>query len=204
MRVMTRLLRIDRDGNLVDARLSETRVLDAARRFFRHAVATVGHGPARVTTDGHDAYPRAIREAFSSQAMCAAIRSRTAAAAMCSRFCSAVNISTSWRRRASTAANLCASCPRSMLPAHLHAGVTDDMSKRATRSFRPDRPRRPRGQCSTGGSELCRKRVLSAQCRYCALTGRMAPRRAPVLGGGFDAPPPNRYTVLLASTFGAW
>ncbi len=55
---------IDRDGNLVDAMLSETRDLDAARRFLRQAVATVGHGPARVTTDGHDAYPRAIREAL--------------------------------------------------------------------------------------------------------------------------------------------
>ncbi len=48
---------IDRDGNLVDAMLSETRDLDAARRFLRQAVATVGHGPARVTTDGHAAYP---------------------------------------------------------------------------------------------------------------------------------------------------
>ena len=53
---------IDRDGNLVDARLSETRDMDGAQRFFRQAVATVGHRPDRVTTDGHDAYPRAIRE----------------------------------------------------------------------------------------------------------------------------------------------
>ncbi|HSH82280.1 MAG TPA: DDE-type integrase/transposase/recombinase [Herpetosiphonaceae bacterium] len=50
------------DGALVDARLSEARDLAAARRFFRQAVATVGHLPERVTTDGHDAYPRAIRE----------------------------------------------------------------------------------------------------------------------------------------------
>ena len=35
---------IDRFGALVDVRLSETRVI-----------------PARVTTDGHDSYPRAIR-----------------------------------------------------------------------------------------------------------------------------------------------
>ncbi len=53
---------IDREGNLVDALLSETRDLDAARRFFRQAVDTVGRLPERVTTDGHDAYPRAIRE----------------------------------------------------------------------------------------------------------------------------------------------
>ena len=33
-----------------------------AQRFFRQAVATVGQRPDRVTTDGHDAYPRAIRE----------------------------------------------------------------------------------------------------------------------------------------------
>ncbi len=53
---------IDRDGNLVVARLSETRDLEAAQQFFRQAVATVGHLPERVTTDGHDAYPRALRE----------------------------------------------------------------------------------------------------------------------------------------------
>jgi transposase-like protein len=34
----------------------------AARGFFRQAVATVGQLPERVTTDGHDADPRAIRE----------------------------------------------------------------------------------------------------------------------------------------------
>ena len=43
---------IDREGNLVDARLSETRDMDGAQRFFRQAVATVGHCPDRVTTDG--------------------------------------------------------------------------------------------------------------------------------------------------------
>ena len=53
---------IDRDGNLVDARLSETRDMGAAQRFFRQAVETMGRVPERVTTDGHDAYPRAIRE----------------------------------------------------------------------------------------------------------------------------------------------
>ncbi len=53
---------IDRDGNLVDARLSETCDMEGAQQFFRQAVATVGHRPDRVTTDGHDSYPRAIRE----------------------------------------------------------------------------------------------------------------------------------------------
>jgi putative transposase len=51
-----------RAGNLVDVRLSEQRDLDAAKRFLTQAVATVGHAPDRVTTDGHDSYPRAIRE----------------------------------------------------------------------------------------------------------------------------------------------
>jgi putative transposase len=53
---------IDRDGNLVDVRLNEHRDLDGAKQFFRQAVATVGHAPDRVTTDGHDSYPRAICE----------------------------------------------------------------------------------------------------------------------------------------------
>jgi transposase-like protein len=52
---------IDREGNLVDTMLSPTRDLAAAKAFFKQAVATVGHKPERVTTDGNDAYPRAIR-----------------------------------------------------------------------------------------------------------------------------------------------
>ena len=52
---------IDRDGNLIDARRSATRDMDAAQRCFRRARALAGATPAQVTTDGHDAYPRAIR-----------------------------------------------------------------------------------------------------------------------------------------------
>ena len=53
---------IDADGNLVETMLSETRDMDAAKRFFARALDAVGHAPEKVTTDGHDAYPRAIRE----------------------------------------------------------------------------------------------------------------------------------------------
>ncbi|GHO82609.1 IS6 family transposase [Dictyobacter formicarum] len=53
---------IDRDGNLVDSRLSEKRNMDAAKPFFKQAVAVVGHTPETVTTDGHRSYPHAIRE----------------------------------------------------------------------------------------------------------------------------------------------
>src|SRR6202790_3183628 len=45
---------IDRSGALVDVRLSETRDMAAAK-------AVTGVIPARVTTDGHDSYPRAFR-----------------------------------------------------------------------------------------------------------------------------------------------
>jgi len=55
---------IDRDGNLVDTMLSPTRDLVAAERFFAQARETVGRTPERVTTDGHDAYPRASRAVF--------------------------------------------------------------------------------------------------------------------------------------------
>jgi putative transposase len=58
---------IDRDGNLVDTMLSQTRDMEAAKRFFRRAVAAAGRAPARVTTDGLDAYPRAIRETLGSE-----------------------------------------------------------------------------------------------------------------------------------------
>jgi putative transposase len=52
---------IDRDGNLVDTMLSPTRDLAAAKAFFKQAVETVDHKSERVTTDGHDSYPRATR-----------------------------------------------------------------------------------------------------------------------------------------------
>ena len=35
--------------------------MEAAKAFFRSAKAVTGVTPARVTTDGHDSYPRAIR-----------------------------------------------------------------------------------------------------------------------------------------------
>ena len=58
---------IDADGNLVDSMLSERRDMDArvpacGCRFFSRSLEVVGHAPEKVTTDGHDAYPRAIRE----------------------------------------------------------------------------------------------------------------------------------------------
>jgi len=52
---------IDRDGNLIDAMLSQHRDMKAAKAFFRSARATMGFRPDRVTTDGHGSYPRAIR-----------------------------------------------------------------------------------------------------------------------------------------------
>jgi putative transposase len=52
---------IDRDGNLVDSMLSEHRDMQAAKRFFTQAKHVTGCVPERVTTDGHDPYPRAIR-----------------------------------------------------------------------------------------------------------------------------------------------
>jgi len=59
---------IDREGNLIDALRSEKRDMDAAQRFFAQALDIVGHAPEQVTTDGHDAYPRAIRETLGDEA----------------------------------------------------------------------------------------------------------------------------------------
>jgi len=53
---------IERDGNRVDALLREKRDMAAAQRFFAQARDIAGHAPEQVTTDGHDASPRAIRE----------------------------------------------------------------------------------------------------------------------------------------------
>jgi putative transposase len=52
---------IDRSGALVDVMFSERRDMAAAKAFFRSAKAATGVAPDRVTTDGHDSYPRAIR-----------------------------------------------------------------------------------------------------------------------------------------------
>jgi transposase-like protein len=52
---------IDSAGALVDVLFSERRDMKAAKSFFRSAKAVTGIAPDRVTTDGHDSYPRAIR-----------------------------------------------------------------------------------------------------------------------------------------------
>jgi putative transposase len=52
---------IDSSGVLVDVMFSEHRDMAAAKAFFRSAKAVTGVTPDRVTTDGHDSYPRAIR-----------------------------------------------------------------------------------------------------------------------------------------------
>src|SRR3954467_10999196 len=52
---------IDRNGNLADVLFSEHRDMAAAPAFLRSAQAVTGIPPDRVTTDGHDSYPRAIR-----------------------------------------------------------------------------------------------------------------------------------------------
>jgi transposase-like protein len=60
---------IDRDGNFVDVRLSDTRDLSAAGAFFRSAWTVTGVTPDRITTDGHEAYPRAIRKVFGKRVL---------------------------------------------------------------------------------------------------------------------------------------
>ncbi len=47
---------------LIDVRLSETRVMKAAKAFFKKVLTTADAPPEKVTTDGHDAYPRAVKE----------------------------------------------------------------------------------------------------------------------------------------------
>ena len=53
---------IDRDGNLVDVYLSETRDMAAAKAFLRSARSVTQVEPEQVTTDGHTSYPKAIAE----------------------------------------------------------------------------------------------------------------------------------------------
>ena len=51
---------IHSSGALVDVLFSERRDMRAATAFFRSAKVVTGMTPDRVTTDGHDSYPRAI------------------------------------------------------------------------------------------------------------------------------------------------
>jgi transposase-like protein len=69
---------IDHDGNLVDSMLSEKRNMEAAKQFFKQAVAVVGSTPQQVTTDGHASYPRAIHETMGDH-----VQHRTNKYAMC-------------------------------------------------------------------------------------------------------------------------
>jgi putative transposase len=73
---------VDRDGNLIDAMLSDHRDMKAARAFFRSAKATMGLRPDRVTTDGHGSYPEAIRTVLGRT-----VRHRTSAYRDCREFC---------------------------------------------------------------------------------------------------------------------
>ena len=52
---------IDRSGALVDVIFSEHRDMAAAKAFFESAKMVTGVTPDRITTDGHNSYPRAIR-----------------------------------------------------------------------------------------------------------------------------------------------
>jgi putative transposase len=66
-RVVSLYRAIDREGNLVDVRLSEKRDKAAAEAFCRSARTVTGRVPARVTSDGHDAYPGAVTAAFGAE-----------------------------------------------------------------------------------------------------------------------------------------
>ena len=62
---------IDREGNLVDVLLSEKRN-KAAEAFFRSARTVIGQTPEKVTNNGHDVYPGAIKATLGQ-----AVRHRT-------------------------------------------------------------------------------------------------------------------------------
>ncbi len=47
--------------------LSEKRDMATAKHLFKQAVDVVGHAQERVTTDGHDSSPRAMRETLGNE-----------------------------------------------------------------------------------------------------------------------------------------
>jgi putative transposase len=58
---------MDRGGNLVNTMLSETRDMEAAKRFFRGAKKVTGVKPDRVATDKHSSSPKAIATTLGTQ-----------------------------------------------------------------------------------------------------------------------------------------
>jgi transposase-like protein len=60
---------IDRDGNLIDCRLSQKRDRQAAKAFFRQALKSTGCKPQRVTTDGHLPYVRVIKDVMGERTL---------------------------------------------------------------------------------------------------------------------------------------
>src|SRR5260370_814869 len=50
------------------ARACPRLVTDRTGKLFKQALAVVGHAPEQVTTDGHDSYPRAVREILGKNA----------------------------------------------------------------------------------------------------------------------------------------
>ena len=57
---------IDKEGNLVDVYLSDTRDKKAAETFFKSCELTTGIHPLQVTTDKEPAFPNAIKKALGS------------------------------------------------------------------------------------------------------------------------------------------
>jgi len=60
---------IDRDGNLIDCRMSKQRDMDAAKAVFQNALEVSNEAPDRVTTDKEASYPRAIREELGEEVL---------------------------------------------------------------------------------------------------------------------------------------
>jgi putative transposase len=41
--------------------------MEAAKKFFKKALASAGESPEKVITDGHDSYPRAVEETLGEE-----------------------------------------------------------------------------------------------------------------------------------------
>ena len=55
---------IDKEGNLVDVYLSDTRDKKSAEMFFKSCEVTTGIHPSKITTDKEPAFPNAIKNAL--------------------------------------------------------------------------------------------------------------------------------------------
>ena len=126
---------IDRSGALVDAMFSEHRDMDAAKAFFQSAKTVADVTPDRVTTDGHDSYPRAIRTTLGE-----GVKHRTSRYLAASKVATSRCVGSSVHDRRAGSVEAMMNCATSSVPARVGGSIFDEAGSRQAHSSAALRP----------------------------------------------------------------